>query len=65
MIVLKHKWHPEHRRLLFQSINGIRYIENILKHKWHPEHRKPDLPGLPSGKELEVYFKLDRFDLIQ
>ena len=55
MFILKHKWHPEHRKCLFQSTSGIWNIEDvcfkpqmasatykivILKHKWHPEHRK-------------------------
>ena len=26
--ILKHKWHPEHRKCLFQSISGIWNIEN-------------------------------------
>ena len=54
MFILKHKWHPEHRKFIFHSIDGIRNIENvyfkpymasgtqkmlILKPKWYPEHR--------------------------
>ena len=26
MVILKHKWHPEHRKRLFQTTNGIRNI---------------------------------------
>ena len=54
MLISKHKWHPEHRKILFENINGIRNIENVylkingirnkenayFKNIWHPEHRK-------------------------
>ena len=29
MLILKHNWHPEHRKCFFYSINGFRNIENV------------------------------------
>ena len=42
MFILKHERHPEHRKCLFESENGIQNIEYIYisKHKWDLEHRK-------------------------
>ena len=41
IFILKHKWHLEHRKDLFQSENGIWDIEHfVLKHKLHLEHGK-------------------------
>ena len=28
IFMLKHKWHPKHRKILFYNINGIQNIEN-------------------------------------
>ena len=36
MFILKHTWHPEHRKNLFQNMNGIRNIENTY---FKAEHR--------------------------
>ena len=31
MLILKHKWHLEHRKYLFSKENDIRNIENVIR----------------------------------
>ena len=73
MVILNHKWHPDHREYVFKTINGIRNIDNVFnnidsiqklenvyfkKHKWHPEHRKLLFSNMNGIQNIEnVNFK--------
>ena len=45
MFILKHKWHPEHRKCLF-------------KNKWYPDHRKHLFQSISGIRKIEnEYFR--------
>ena len=60
IVIFKAKMHPEHRKFISKSINGIQNIEHsyFKKHKWHPEHRKHLFQIINGIRNIEsTYFK--------